>query len=513
MSALEDLEFNKRLSKTLSSVTFDVLDRSSIEPIVELLRLDDQEIKSNICIALTGLLIATVNAEILIELEVPEDMKKIVTSPDYNDDLKYNALKFISGISLLPEAKELFIEISNDLIELSKDKNKDHELSRNSAFTIIANLTSDDECRKTLAETEILSLAITALKDLLPSVRHVHTDDEEYNPDILETGNYHDIAHGSLAIITNLISEEETRKKLFELEPDFFGILFPYIAPPPFYEIRISALGTIRNILADKDGQERFLKADGLKYLEPYFEEYEDMYGLPISQSLKNLSTRKENLETLKKYDIIPKLTKMVETEFAEHYEIVEPTVAAFANLALTSDSDIEEAIVESNVIPLLYNSFNDTFHDNTKNEIARFYAILANKEEDKFSEIVFSNDVLEAFIPRATYDNEDSYNCLLTIANLSQNGKFVEKYVEHWEQPMEGIRGVLNYLLVDPNPDFKEIGTFIITNLLKSKDESLIELLKESSEVIEKVEALSKDEDSNEKTKKYSAEILEALS
>ncbi|SCV03313.1 LAMI_0H07162g1_1 [Lachancea mirantina] len=434
--------------------------REALEPILILLQSSDPQIQVAACAALGNLAVNNENKILIVNLGGLEPLISQMMSN--NVEVQCNAVGCITNLATQDDNKARIAQ-SGALVPLTKlAKSKNIRVQRNATGALL-NMTHSGENRKELVNAG----AVPVLVSLLSS-----TDA--------------DVQYYCTTALSNIAVDESNRKKLSQTEPRLVSKLVA-LMDSPSARVKCQATLALRNLASDTGYQLEIVRAGGLPHLVNLIQSDSMPLVLASVACIRNISIHPLNEGLIVDAGFLEPLVKLLDLKNSE--EIQCHAVSTLRNLAASSEKNRQDFFESGAVEKCKEMALNSPV--SVQSEISACFAILALADNSKIE--LLDADILEALIPMTFSTNQEvSGNAAAALANLCSRINNYTKIIESWEAPGDGVRGFLIRFLESKYATFEHIALWTILQLLESRDETVLGLIKGNKEIVKRIRKLS---------------------
>lgn len=437
---IKDLEFKRRIAHTLSQVTNESggLVEEEMDPFFELLRTGDFQIQKDICKAFETYSINDIITDIILKSNEYEIICELLKTPDI--ELQKNLVVFFEGLVVTENYKKIFLESNaiDTLIELSTTSDDIGLVAE--IFELIPQIVPENKkiCKK-VVDSGLLTKIISMIKSFKPSSEFVveiyededeeekeeeeedkedededkeeeeeEEDNDDYNSDDEHDEDYEEnVERASIncfKIFTQLAKDDETKKKIFELEPDVFSIVGNFISTK-YDELVLSEAGAVLNeLLTDPTLQDKFLQSDTFNTLKKL-----------IKAERINVNSLVECIVTLIKEgnhhkEIIDKGFRLILAK--KIVDTYDDDIVNSAAIALTylipdlSSAEFDEIITEK-IVQTLSSKISEWVSSSIRLSAIKLLVLMLEQDAKK-KDFVPKSEVISTLVEQAKYEEVD---------------------------------------------------------------------------------------------------------
>ncbi|CAH03078.1 protein anchor VAC8 [Kluyveromyces lactis] len=449
------LAFAEITEKYVSPVSRDVL-----EPILMLLTNPDPQIRIASCAALGNLAVNNENKLLIVEMGGLEPLIEQMKSD--NVEVQCNAVGCITNLATQDDNK-IEIAQSGALVPLTKLARSSNIRVQRNATGALLNMTHSGENRKELVDAGAVPVLVSLLSSMDADVQYYCT-----------------------TALSNIAVDESNRRYLSKHAPKLVTKLVSLMnSTSP--RVKCQATLALRNLASDTNYQLEIVRAGGLPDLVQLIQSDSLPLVLASVACIRNISIHPLNEGLIVDAGFLPPLVKLL--DYQESEEIQCHAVSTLRNLAASSEKNRAE-FFQSGVIEK-FKQLALTCPISVQSEISACFAILALSDNTKYD--LLQQDVLKVLIPMTmSQDQEISGNSAAAVANLISRVSNLEKILEYWGQPNDGIKGFLIRFLSSDFPTYEHIALWTILQLFECHNETIYKLIKEDQKLVNGVKKIA---------------------
>ncbi|KAK9463860.1 armadillo-type protein [Lipomyces oligophaga] len=465
------------------------VNEETLSPILLLLQSPDFEVQRAASAALGNLAVNNENKVLIVEMGGLEPLIKQMQSP--NVEVQCNAVGCITNLATHDDNK-VKIARSGALVPLTKlAKSKDHRVQRNATGALL-NMTHSDENRQELVNAGAIPVLVALLQSQDADVQYYCT-----------------------TALSNIAVDSVNRKILSETEPKLVSCLVGLMNNGPV-KVQCQAALALRNLASDDKCQVEIVKAGGLDPLLRLLQSNIPQLVLSSVACIRNVSIHADNEAPIIEAGFLRPLVALLKndeksdvasngvtsataasssTSSMTEEEIQCHAISTLRNLAASSERN-KKAIVEAGAVDkclsLVLNA-----SSNVQSEMTACIAVLALSDELK--PYLLSINVIDVLVPLTSSPNpEVQGNSGAALGNLSSKISDYSPFIRAWDAPVGGISGYLKRYLTSNDLIFEHIAAWTLLQFLEGGDAELVKNIRECSDIMIAVQALSAREAAN---------------
>ncbi|KAL2709784.1 Vacuolar protein 8 [Kluyveromyces marxianus] len=449
------LAFAEITEKYVNPVSRDVL-----EPILMLLTNPDPQIRIASCAALGNLAVNNENKLLIVEMGGLEPLIEQMKSD--NVEVQCNAVGCITNLATQDDNK-IEIAQSGALVPLTKLARSSNIRVQRNATGALLNMTHSGENRKELVDAGAVPVLVSLLSSMDADVQYYCT-----------------------TALSNIAVDESNRRYLSKHAPKLVTKLVSLMnSTSP--RVKCQATLALRNLASDTNYQLEIVRAGGLPDLVQLIQSDSLPLVLASVACIRNISIHPLNEGLIVDAGFLPPLVKLL--DYKESEEIQCHAVSTLRNLAASSEKNRAE-FFQSGVIEK-FKQLALSCPISVQSEISACFAILALSDNTKYD--LLQQDVLKVLIPMTmSQDQEISGNSAAAVANLISRVSNLEKILEYWDQPSDGIKGFLIRFLSSDFPTYEHIALWTILQLFECHNDTIYKLIKEDQKIVSGVKKIA---------------------
>lgn len=449
------LAFAEITEKYVSPVSRDVL-----EPILMLLTNADAQIRIASCAALGNLAVNNENKLLIVEMGGLEPLIEQMKSD--NVEVQCNAVGCITNLATQDDNK-IEIAQSGALVPLTKLARSSNIRVQRNATGALLNMTHSGENRKELVDAGAVPVLVS----------------------LLSSGDA-DVQYYCTTALSNIAVDEVNRRYLSKHAPKLVTKLVSLMnsnAP----RVKCQATLALRNLASDTNYQLEIVRAGGLPDLAQLIQSDSLPLVLASVACIRNISIHPLNEGLIVDAGFLGPLVNLL--DYVDSEEIQCHAVSTLRNLAASSEKNRAEFFQAGVVDKFKELALNCPI--SVQSEISACFAILALSDNTKYD--LLQQDVLKVLIPMTkSQDQEISGNSAAAVANLISRVSNLEKILEYWNQPNDGIKGFLLRFILSDFPTYEHIALWTILQLFESHNETIYKLIKEDQKIVNGVKRIA---------------------